>query len=296
MTTNKAGTPGTRKARMGRIGYLNVLPIYHALESGVISHNYELIYGPPAELNTRMAAGELLAASTSSVEYARRPDRYFLLPNLAIGSKGPVQSVLLLARCPIENLSGQTILVSAESHTSATLLRLLLAQQYKLSGIRYCTGSATELVASGNPPQAFLAIGDEALRLRRHPLYPYTLDLGDAWTTWTGLPFIFGVWVAERRFFEPGAADAQAAFDLPSENPGRLLSDSRDWGLAHMDMVLDIAEQNYPNMSREEHKDYFAGLCYSLGAQEQAGLRLFCEKLAESGEIPKAPSLDFLSL
>jgi len=30
---------------MGRIGYLNVLPVYHALESGAIAHNYELVYG-----------------------------------------------------------------------------------------------------------------------------------------------------------------------------------------------------------------------------------------------------------
>lgn len=278
--------------RMGRIGYLNVLPIYHALESGEISHPYELVYGPPAELNKRMAAGGMLAASTSCVEYARRPERYLLLPNLAIGSNGPVQSVLLLSRRPVEDLGGQCILVSAETHTSATLLRLLLTRRYELENLSYVTGSATEMVASGNPPQAFLAIGDEALRLRRHPAYPYVLDLGDAWTVWTGLPFIFGVWVADRSAFAPDGIGVELL--RSGYNPGKLLSDGRDWGLAHIDLILDVAEQNYPNMTRQEHADYFAGLCYSLGEREQAGLRLFWEKLAEAGELPVAPPMEFL--
>ncbi|MDR0339724.1 MAG: menaquinone biosynthesis protein, partial [Desulfovibrio sp.] len=253
------------RPRMGRIGYLNVLPIYHAMESGAVRHGYDLVYGPPAELNRRMAAGDMLAASTSCVEYARRPERYLLLQNLAIGSDGPVQSVLLLSRRPAEELSGARVLVSAETHTSAALLRLLFAQRLGLKNVSYYTGSATELAASGNPPEAFLAIGDEALRLRRHPLYPYLLDLGDAWKLWTGLPFIFGVWVAERKAF----AEYSSA---GPEHPGDLLSASRDWGMKHMDLILDIAAQNYPNMTREEHAEYFNGLSYALGETEQEGL------------------------
>ena len=277
---------------MGRIGYLNVLPIYHALESGAIAHDYELIYGPPAELNLRMAAGDMLAASTSCIEYARRPERYLLLHDLAIGSDGPVQSVLLLSRRPVRELHGRRILVSAETHTSAALLRLLLNERYGLQGISYYTGSATELVASGSPPEAFLAIGDEALRLRKHPLYPHLTDLGGEWNEWTGLPFIFGLWVADRAAFEreggPGAS---------CENPAALLRRSRDWGMEHLEHILDIAEQNYPNMTRQEHADYFAGLgAYALGEREQAGLRLFWQKLAAAGEIPRVPEMRFLSL
>ena len=47
-------------------------------------------------------------------------------------------------------------------------------------------------------------------------------------------------------------------------------------------------------MTRREHADYFAGLSYSLGQREQEGLRLFWEKLAQAGEIAKAPGMDFL--
>ena len=271
------------RPRMGRIGYLNVLPIYYALESGALPHDYELVYGPPAELNNLMAAGGMLAASTSSVEYARRSERYLLLRNLAIASNGPVMSVLLLSRVPVEELDGKTVLVSAETHTSATLLRILFAERYGIDPT-FQTGFATERVASGNPPTAFLAIGDEALRLRQHPLYPHTLDLGGAWREWTGLPFVFGVWVADRSAL---AKHPKAA------HPGELISASRDWGLAHMESILDIAGQNYP-MTRTDLTDYFNGLCYSLGEEEQEGLRLFFHKLEARRIIPAAPELNFL--
>ena len=288
---NNSHVPQSRP-RMGRIGYLNVLPIYHALESGVIAHNYELVYGHPAELNLRMAAGEMLAASISCIEYARRPERYLLLPDLAIGSDGPVQSVLLLSRRPVETLHGSHILVSAETHTSAALLRLLLDERYTLRDISYYTGSATELAASGNPPEAFLAIGDEALRLRAHPLYPHRVDLSGEWKEWTGLPFIFGVWVANRAAFEQKGGPGTLG-----ENPAALLHRSRNWGIRHLDRILDIAEQNCPNMTRQEHAEYFAGLgSYALGAREQAGLTLFWEKLAALGEIPQVPEIRFLPL
>ena len=40
--------------RLGRIGYLNVLPVYHPLEAGIIAHDFEIISGPPAVLNAMM--------------------------------------------------------------------------------------------------------------------------------------------------------------------------------------------------------------------------------------------------
>ena len=64
----------TAPLRMGRISYLNVLPIYHPLEAGIIPHDYELVSGPPALLNEMMGRGELQVSSCSCFEYARRPE------------------------------------------------------------------------------------------------------------------------------------------------------------------------------------------------------------------------------
>ena len=171
--------------RMGRIGYLNVLPIYHPLEAGIIPHDFEIISGPPAVLNNMMARGELHISSNSCFEYAMRPERYHLVEDLSIGSHGNVMSVLLMSRRPVEQLGGQTILISGETHTSVALLRLLMKDHYHCD-VNYVTGAVTPTLGTDRAPEAFLAIGDEALRLRNHPDYPYRLDLADAWVEWTG--------------------------------------------------------------------------------------------------------------
>jgi chorismate dehydratase len=130
--------------RLGRIGYLNVLPIYHALETGEVEGHYQVASGPPAELNRLMAAGALDVSAASSIEYARRPEEYLLVPDLAIGSCGPVRSVLLLSRGPVGGLGGETILVSSQTHTSAALLKVLLADNLRLE-TSFRTGDATSL-------------------------------------------------------------------------------------------------------------------------------------------------------
>ncbi|MBQ9453712.1 MAG: menaquinone biosynthesis protein [Desulfovibrio sp.] len=272
--------------RMGRISYLNVLPIYHPLEAGILPHDYELVSGPPALLNTMMARGELHVSSCSCFEYACRPERYQLVEDLSIGSHGPVMSVLLLSQRPIEALEGEEILISGESHTSVALLRLLMRQRYKVN-VRYATGPVTPALHGSTPPVAFLAIGDEALRLRRHQEYPYCVDMAEAWRDWTGLPFIFGLWVVSRDAAKAG---------LFHDDPGALLRRGRDWGLAHMDVILNLTAYGCP-LSREELSFYYThGLTYRLGTQELQGLSLFYEKLAAAGMIPAVPKLDFFAL
>lgn len=268
---------------MGRISYLNVLPVYHALESGIIPHNFEIVSAPPALLNDMMSRGEIQVSSCSCFEYARNPDKYYMVEDLSIGSHGPVMSVLLLSRIPVSEIGGQEILISGESHTSVALLRLLLAQRYKIE-VKWRTGAVTPALHGSNPPVAFLAIGDEALRLRSHQDYPYCVDLAEAWREWTGLPFIFGLWVMSRE-----TADA----NLFRENPGELLRKSRDWGLSHMDVILDMTGYGC-HLTRAELKRYYEeGLVYTLSGDELRGLRLFYDMLAKSGMIARSPELRF---
>lgn len=273
------------KPRMGRIEYLNVLPVYHALETGRVPHGYELVYGPPSALNAMMQRGELAVASTSSVEYARRPEKYWILPDLAIGSCGKVLSVLLVSRCPVADLGGKTVLVSTATHTSVTLLRMLLKDHARVS-VNFVTGNTAAYLAEPDKPDApaaMLVIGDEALRARNHPVYSHMWDLGEEWLAWTGLPFTFGLWVVSR--------DAAERRGL-AEDPARILHAGRDWSYANMDMMLAAAQERYP-YSREALIEYFTCLSYKLGDREQQGLRLFYDRLAAAGEIPKAPDLAF---
>lgn len=271
---------------LGKIGYVNVLPIYHPLESGIVRNEFAVVTGPPAVLNQLMREGRLDISSCSSIEYARAHEQYLLVPDLAIGSRGPVQSVLLLSRRPIFELGGGTILVSAQTHTSAALLRILL-DDYLHVQAGFEVGDATDRVASGDLPEAILAIGDEALYLRSHPAYPHKLDLGEAWRRHTGLPFIFGVWVVSRKSV---ARDPEGL----REACAKLLAAKRH-GATRLDEMAALAARK-TGMAEEEMCSYFQGLVYDLDVEEIRGLRQFYAHLARARMIKQPPPLEFIPL
>lgn len=270
--------------RLGRISYLNVLPIYHALEMDLIENDFEFVSGPPAILNKLMDAGQLDISSCSSIEYARNADKYYLVPDIAIGSRGPVQSVLLLSRVPVDQLEGRTILVSAETHTSAALLRVLLAELWKVK-TEFVSGDATAKLESGQRPDGILAIGDEALNLRKHPDYPYQTDLGEAWREMTDLPFIFGVWIVQRESYDRASVAVRQACDA--------LAASRHWGTDNMREVCTLAATD-STLEQDEMCSYFDGLVYDFGKHEQKGLGEFYKHLVSNGLLDKAPTLEFI--
>jgi chorismate dehydratase len=269
--------------RIGKIGYLNVLPIYHPIETGLIPGDYSIVSGPPSALNRLMDAGQLDVSAASSIEYARHPEKYYLVPDIAIGSRGPVQSVLLLSRGPVQELHGKTIVVSAQTHTSAALLRILLAEW----GIEptLVTGDATAILCEGRRPEAILCIGDEALNLRHHPEYPVRTDLGEAWRVLTGLPFIFGVWIVQRKSHGENAAAVTAACTA--------LVAARRWGEDNIGAMCALAAES-SCLTQAEMCSYFDGLVYDLGPEEKEGMTLFYRRLTDIGIIDAVPPLHFL--
>ena len=136
-------------ARCGRIAYLNVLPIYFALEHLFGENGFHLVRGTPAELNAVMRRGEVDLGSISAMEYGRTFRDYLLLPDLSISSKGAVGSVLLFSRVPFSGLDGRTIRVSAASASGAALVKVLMAKLFEVQP-RYQAGSTGRRAPGGS--------------------------------------------------------------------------------------------------------------------------------------------------
>jgi chorismate dehydratase len=288
--------------RVGRIPYINCYPVYGAIDRDVVSLPAELVDGVPSELNRLMAGGQLDVSVVSAVEYARDAGRYLLLPDLAITCDGPVRSVLLFAKRPAVELTGRRVLLSRSSMTSVALLRMLFEHVWHASP-EYTAGDAeiTDVQRFGaEEHEARLVIGDAALLLgaRRRalgrgvlhhtlaeaadaPEYPYVYDLGEEWKRWTGLPFVFAVWVAQRT---TPVADALAVHAH--------LIESRDWGLQHLD-VLATQAATATGVARRVCSEYLSGLDYRLSYAHLAGLTDFFRRLADAGHVPNG-SLAFL--
>jgi chorismate dehydratase len=272
--------------RVGRIPYINCFPVYGGVDRGIVPLNATLVDGVPTALNAMMASGALDVSVVSAVEYARDWQRYLLLPDLAISCNGPVRSVMLFSTLPVKELGGKKVLVSRSSMTSVHLLELLFEHVWRTRP-EFVPGDAeAEAIANdGNRDVAArLVIGDAALMLQseQHAVaqahghrYPFIYDLGAEWKSWTGLPFVFAVWVAQRTTPVAEALKVHAS-----------LIASRDWGLAHLDELSAQAARS-TGVPLEECRRYFDGLDWRLTLPDLEGLTEFFRRLELAGRVPK---------
>ena len=136
---------------------------------------------------------------------------------------------------------------------------------------------------------ARLVIGDAALlvgsRLRAKRVVPggyqHAYDLGSEWKQWTGLPFVFAVWVAQRTTPVADALGVHAT-----------LIQSRDWGLQHLN-ILAAQASSATGVDQATCLEYLSGLDYGLSYHHLAGLTEFFRRLVLAGRVPNG-SLAFL--
>jgi len=268
---------------IGHIEYANCTPIFTALSAHFDCSGYRFVDGVPARLNALLRSGGLDLSPSSSIEYAQAHREYCLLPELSISAIGPVKSVLLFSTLPIEELDGSAIGLSAESDTSVNLLKVLLARQYGLTNSFERTSQPLHEALLHYP--ALLLIGDAALKGAAAPGACRVYDLGELWYEFTGLPFVFALWIARR--------------DAAREKGAELAALARD-----LVQAKELAYASYPEIAAScpergwlgtaELVDYWQTISYELTAAHLEGARCFFRHAFEMGLIPELPEMLFL--
>ena len=246
--------------RLGRIGYVNMAPVFFRLEADV-----DEVVGVPTELNRWLIDGEIDVAPISSIEYARNAERLRILPRLCVSSEGAVDSIQLVSRTPLEHV--RTVAVTPESATSVVLTKVLLPE--------------AEHVPLGEEAEATLLIGDAALKSAFEDPTPHH-DLGRLWLERTGLPMVFAVWAAP----EPTHPD------LPELEDALVASVRAARAEPEQLAYESAARYGYPAgfLAR-----YFEKLRYRFGPRERAGLYTFLEMARDVGELAEVPELRFVA-
>ena len=225
----------------------------------------EVIFDFPSRLADRLAAGDLDVAMIPSVEYARHPG-YRIVSDACIACQGQVLSVKLYGRVPAENIG--TLALDEGSRTSSVLAQILLREQF---GVRpeiqpLPLGADISEVAA----DAVLLIGDRGMA-PVNGKFEFIWDLGERWTKWSGLPFVFALWIARPEIESQSLAVALAA--------------ARDEGLRRLE---EIAERESPKLaiSKAECLTYLRDhLHFYFGAREQAGLQRFYDLAEQHGFV-----------
>jgi chorismate dehydratase len=266
---------------VGHIQFLNCLPLYWGLMRSGALLDVDLHKDSPDRLGAALVAGDLDIGPISLVDYLRHADDLLLLPDLAVGSDGPVLSVNLVSTVPPAELDGRRVALGSTSRTGVLLARMLLAGRFHADP-RYfeCPPDLTEMLLEAD---GGVLIGDVALRaLYEAPRRGLIVtDLGQAWREWTGLPMVFAAWAVRRSFAEanPGQVkDVHEAFLR-----------SREVCLAELDEVATAAARWEP-FDAATLASYFRVLDFSLGPRQVAGVCEFARRASALGAVPALPA------
>jgi chorismate dehydratase len=247
--------------RIGAVAYLNARPLVFGLEQ--LAPRAEVVVDLPSRLADGLADGRLDVAIVPSIEYLRQPGS-MIVSDACIACDGPVRSVMLYGRTPVDRI--RTLALDEGSRTSAALARILLKERFgREPQIEPLPIGAT---LDDTRADAVMLIGDRGMRPPGGK-FSFVWDLGAEWWHWTGLPFVFAVWVA------------RPAVDLRGID--RALAAARDEGVTRLP---EIARQAAPRIGvpEEECLEYLRDhLEFRLGPRQREGLGRFYELAVRNG-------------
>jgi chorismate dehydratase len=291
------------RIRLGSVGYLNARPCVVGLER---HPRFEVRFDFPSRCAALLHEGAIDAGLIPSIEYLRNPrgEQYRVVPDVAIASRGPVASVALYTKRPIRDV--RSIAMDTSSRTSVALTRVLCARAFEIDPA--IEESGPDVPAMLERCDAALLIGDPALFLEAadvrlpaeaahgqgHAAQIVTdrggrsgvaadrpvekIDLGEAWTQMTGLPFVYAFWA--------GRPDALSDEDV------RALQEARDAGVRQPE---EVAREYFSNPDAQAIGARYLrdNIWYRLGESERAGLETFYEYAAELGLVPESAGVRF---
>ncbi len=263
---------------IGCTSFLNVKPLLIPLQEKINGNGYRIVLKTPEKLSQMLREGETDISLIPSIDLFKYP-MFYLLPDISISSFGEVKSVILVSKVPLQEI--QTVLLDSRSKTSVSLLKILFEKFYDLHP-RYIANGSSHFT-SEKDVDARLVIGDEALKEslaldRDGEKNPFiSLDLGEAWMNVTGLPFVFAVFVTQKK-------------QLVNE-VSRLLLQAKTIGLSRIEEIAH-SESVRLGLHEEQCMRYLMHhINYDLDYLELQALITFQSLALEMGLIEKARPL-----
>lgn len=245
-----------KRIRIGAVSYLNTRPLLFGLKRSGLMDRVEVVEAYPARIASMLLNDEIDVGLVPVAIIPKLKESH-IITDYCIGTEGEVASVAIFSEVPLEQAG--KILLDYQSRTSVNLAKLLLKEYWKLSPVLEDASEDFRSHISGTT--AGVVIGDRALEQRKISRYCY--DLGTAWKAYTGYPFVFAAWVANKGLPE----DFQDAFNRANA-----------YGISHIAEVV-AAEKPYPTYDLTDY--YTRNISYRLDTNKRKGLALFLDKLQQ---------------
>jgi chorismate dehydratase len=243
---------------VGCVPYINARPLVRQFaETGEV----EVIYDVPSKLPALLDAGKAEAVLASAFDAISTPGRA-IAEGVSVGSQGAIESVRLFSKVPFPEISN--LALDASSLTSNALALGILAEVYRAKPM--ITSALPDLEAMLKQSDAAVLIGDKGMSANGADLH--VLDLGQAWTDLTSLPFVWAVWIGKE--------------DLSPNLVGLLYSAAR-WGERQSELIAHESAET-TGISLETCLHYLADVMdHRLTEKHLTGLRAYRDLLLKHG-------------
>ena len=235
--------------RVGAVSYLNTKPLMYAFRHGLRIEGMEIVEAYPAKIAS-MLLGDEIDVGLVPVAIIPKLKEHYIITDYCIGAEQEVASVCLFSDVPLQQI--EKVLLDYQSKTSVALAKILFRNFWKQEVVFEEAGEDFRMKIKGTT--AAVVIGDRAFEQRKISVYKY--DLAAAWIEFTGLPFVFAAWVANKKLPE----DFIAAFNAANQT-----------GLQQIDAVA--AENVSPFYNLNVY--YRQNISYALTERKRQGLYTF---------------------
>jgi chorismate dehydratase len=290
--------------KIGEINYLNVYPIFYFLRKEAAKKGTKLNFlmfkqGTPAFLNESLKNGAIDLSPSSSFYYIEHYNNSILCKDVSISSKKKVNSIFLFSPKKIEDFSdAETIYITPETLTSVNLLKVLLAEFYRLdiNKINFLIMPSNENIelmedVRLDERKIYLQIGDKAIKYKKtyENVFRYSYDLATIWYSFTSLPFIFALFIIRKDSYENNKNEFNIFYEY--------LIKAKEKAVTHLDEIAQglLKNNSFKFITYDELIDYWTNcLNFDLGEKELEGFKLYCYLLYKHKIIKNIPTFNFM--
>lgn len=181
--------------RISAVSYLNTFPFVFGIKTSGELEDIDLHLDTPSLCAEKLKNNvvDLALVPVGAIPMFENP---VPVGGYCIGAEREVKTVLLLSRKPLHEITD--VALDFDSGTSVLLVKVLARRFWKINPSWHplAPGEAER----GPDHESLVAIGDKTLRMVND--FPYVYDLAAEWIRFTSLPFVFAVWLANRKLPE----------------------------------------------------------------------------------------------
>jgi chorismate dehydratase len=242
------------KIRISAVKYANTYPFIYGLKESGFEERIILETDHPADCAAKLISNRADIGLIPVAALLQLSD-YHIISDYCIGSNGNVRTVMLLCNCSFEELD--TIYLDYRSKTSVNLVKVLAHYWWKRS-FRWINTTEGFDFLNVKCNEAVVLIGDQCFEYEKR--FRSGIDLSMEWKKFTGLPFVFACWTANKTIDPEFIADFNTALKTGVSDIDAVVSSIGDNGVITGSVLKEYLTEN---------------IDFSLNDEKKKGLELF---------------------